>query len=168
MLIEIAPFIRSARSRWRLHKTSDTCSDDRSRIFRRPTKQSLNLRSLAWLTLVMLPLLGSCKKSESSHLVDESELPGVLKTFENSSQDRSQSHHSTTIMMENFSFLVGTQEAQEREGKKWDYVFEGPSRPTGYFVVPRMKWVETMAEVEEIIRADRQTGKGIPTSALND
>ena len=71
-------------------------------------------------------------------------------------------------MMEDLSFFVSTQESKKEEGKHWEYTFDGLSRPTGFFVTPRMEWVETIEEVETIIRADLKTGKGIPTSALAD
>lgn len=126
------------------------------------SKLQPKLIQLACLGLV----LSSCEKAGTDDYVDLSELPGFLKSFAEASEDRSESHHSTTVMMEDFSFQIGTQEATKTEGEDWEYIFGGPSRESGFFVVPRMEWAETIEEVEAIIRADQKTGKGIPTSAF--
>ena len=119
------------------------------------------------LTALVLMLVASCKKAGSIGYVELSTLSKILKTFDGTSQDRSTSHHSTTIMFEDLSYYVSTQEPEKTEGGRRG-VLTGPSRESGYFVEPRMEWAETIEEVEEIIRADYKRGIGIPTSSLDD
>lgn len=110
----------------------------------------------------------SCeKKSDLPARVDAATLADFLRIFDDTSQDRSETvHHSTTVMFDDLSYFVATREPKVIDAKNWEYVFEGPSRQSGYFVVPRMEWAETIADVEKIIREDYSRGVGIPTSKL--
>lgn len=99
------------------------------------------------LLLVISSCLLGCNKGESA--TDIAMIKESLDKFEASISSRSKDiHYCETIFTSKGGFSIGTQQATlDADGV---IHFEGKSRISGYFVVPPMRWVDSLDEAKAV------------------
>lgn len=111
----------------------------------------------------LLLLFGGCKNwGVGSTSVEE--LEDWLTAFEADLPTRTQTeHYSDTFFTEHGVFIVSTQPGTvDDEGL---VTLAGESRTRGYFVAPRMVWVDSIQEAKKIMIEDLNARKGLPLAA---
>lgn len=111
---------------------------------------------------LLLPLFSGCQESGVSS-TSVAELENWLTDFETSISTRTHTeHHSDTLLTEHGVFIVSTQPGTVDD--KGLVSLAGESRTHGYFIAPRMVWVDSIQEAKRVMIEDMKANKGLPVA----
>jgi len=113
--------------------------------------------NITLLTLIIYGCLAGCRSNEP--VADILTIQESLLNFEASIPSRSpNTHYCETIFTSKGAFSIGTQEAiLEADGV---IHYKGKSRVRGYFVVPPMRWVDSLGEAESVFIQEYEKNGG--------
>lgn len=110
--------------------------------------------------------MSGCKESGVSYLSAE-EVEDWLTAFEASIPERtSNEHYSDTLFTKHGVFIVSTQPGTVDD--KGLVSLAGKSRTTGYFIAPRMIWVDTIQEAKRLMIEDMESNGGLPLASYTE
>ena len=115
----------------------------------------------ALLILFILLATGCNSRQEVKSKDDRAAISEAVLKFTEISQPREPSEH--------YQYVINTSKGQlviSSCGGKTDedgnFVFTGPSRPSGYFLYPRMEWVSNPEEATKLLLLDYEDGNCAP------
>ena len=114
-------------------------------------------------SFVFLMICG-CKESREPNSTSAAEVENWLKAFQSRIHVRKTTeHYSDALFTADGVFIVSTQPGTvNKEGR---VTLAGESRTQGYFIAPRMMWVDSILEAKRLIVEDIKASKGLPLAA---
>lgn len=116
------------------------------------------MKGYTWLALPVLISVAGC---DSGSKEERAVIRDAVASFDLSVMPRSpQEHHSHAIVTSRGQLVISTTAATKGPGG--EYYFEGPSRLTGFFLMPREQWVADADEATRLLIEDYESGNCMP------
>jgi hypothetical protein len=119
----------------------------------------MSIKYITILFIASLCLIGC--SSDDSHPDVVSVTKGLDDYFESIGERSPDSPHSNTFFTSGGVFCISTQPGVVGEDGRLS--LQGKSRVTGFFIAPRLIWVDTKIEAKRMIIEDMLEKKGYPT-----
>jgi hypothetical protein len=127
-----------------------------------PTTKMRTPTALAALLILLALLATGCNsKKEVKSEDDRAAISEAVLKFTQNPQPREPSEHYQHIINTSKGQLI-ISSCEGKTDEDGNFAFVGPSRPSGYFLYPRMEWVSNPEEATKLLLLDYEAGNCAP------